>query len=218
MHVVSIPRAWMGQTMQEAPVKAGLRSLNPDLHFDMGACLNIWHPYKDSRQNVYYLGRSVGAMDRGTLPEVPVWTTRRDLVEVHWTEVKANEIALYNSAGVKAKCLKCFHVVALGYRPAGLFICPALCGNMGQAADATLFEWANVMGETAHVFRKVKDRVILVGWRHTFSRLCRAGIPGITKETLETQFGVNLDPRVVDDIQIDEDLEGKMLDRRIAVA
>jgi hypothetical protein len=208
----------MGQTMQEATVKAALRQLNPDLHFDMGACLNIWHPFKDSRQNVYYLGRSIGAMDRGTLPEVPVWTTRRDMVEVPWQEVKPDEIAMYPTEGVIASCRKCSCSWNLGFRPEGLLVCPGLCGNMGLATDSELFGWQNRMSGTAHVFRTVRDRVVLVGWRHTFFRLYRAGVPGVTKETLEEKFGVNLDPRVIDDIQIDEDLEAKTLDRRLEVA
>jgi hypothetical protein len=208
----------MGQTMQEHRVKAGLRRLNPELHFDMGACLNLWHPFMDSRQNVFYRGDSVGAMDRRTLPEIPIWTMKRDMVEVHWTEVKPGEIALYGSAGVSAKCLKCFHSWDLGFRPKGTIFCPSLCGNIASSTDTTHFEWANKMKETAHVFRKVQDRVILVGWRHTFYRLMRAGIPGITKAALELEFGVNLDPKVVDAVMVDSDIEGRTLDARLEVA
>ena len=204
--------------MQEHAVKAGLRQLNPDLHFDMGACLNIWHPFKDSRQNVYYLGRSIGAMDRGTLPEVPIWTTKRDMVEVPWNEVLPGEIAMYRTEGVIANCHKCKASWELLCRPDGTMICPTLCGNMGLATDPVLFGWSNKPAATAHVFRSTRDRVVLVGWRHTFFKLCKAGVPGVTKETLEEKFGVNLDPRVLDDVQIDEDIEAKVLDRRIEVA
>lgn len=218
MGVVSIPKAWMGQTMQEATVKAALRSLNPDLHFDMGTCLNIWHPYQQSRQNVFYRGRSIGAMDRGTLPEVPIWTTKREMIEVPWTEVAPNELALFVTAGVMVECLKCRNRLDMQFRPVGSFGCPFLCGNIGDAADAALFAWTNRYTGKAQVFRKVRDRVVLVGWRHTFAKLIGAGVPGIDKAALEAAFGVNLDPRVIDDVQIEEDIERSVLDRRVEVA
>ena len=220
MAVVKIPKLWMGHTMQEHRVKSGLQKLNPEIHFDMGACLNIWHPFMSSRQNVFYRGRSVGAMDRETLPEAPIWTVSKEpeMVEVHWTEVKPGEIALYGSAGVTCKCNKCSFSWDLNYRPDGNFFCAALCGNIGQSTDHTLFTWSNKMSETAHVLRQVKDRVILVGWRHTFNRLLMANIPGVTKKALEEEFGVNLDPKIIDDILVAEDVEGKVLDRGLEVA
>jgi len=216
--VVSIPKVWMGQTMQEASVKAGLRQLNPDLHFDMGTCLNIYHPFKDSRQNVYYLGRSIGAMDRGTLPEVPIWTTRRDVVEVPWSDVRQGEFVMSLFEGVTATCNKCKSSWDLPMRPYGSVICPSLCGNMGLSTDDVLFGWKNKQSQMAHVVRKVQDRIINVGWRHTFFKLYRSGVPGVTKETLEEKFGINLDPKVIDAVRIDDDLEYKFLDRKIEVA
>lgn len=218
MAVVTIPKAWMGETMQEGRAKAGLRRLNPEIHFDMGACLNLWHPFMSSRQNVFYRGDSVGAMDRGTLPEVPIWTMKRDMVEIPWDEVRPGEIALYGSSGVSAECLRCHHRWDLGFRPNGTMFCQAPCGNVGQATDITSFSWSNRMSGMAHVFRQVKDRVILVGWRHTFYRMMRAGIPGISKRSLESEFGVNLDPKILDDILVTEDVEGKTLDRLVEVA
>lgn len=44
-----------------------------------------------------------------------------------------------------------------------------------------------------HVRRAVRDEVILCGWRHTFDKLLAARIPGITRESLASEFGVSLD-------------------------
>lgn len=222
MTVIAIPRSYMGTTMHESVVKRGLKELCPDIHFDMGACLNIWHPYRESRQNVYWKGSSLAALDRGTVPEVPVWSTRRDLVEIPSWEVREGEIAMYGTAGIQGTCWKCRHTWDLPNRPSGLIGCPALCENIGDAADAARFYFADKPTERAWVWRKVRDRVILVGWRHTFARIIRkAGrlqIPGISQATVEAKFKVDLSPRLLDAHEIDEDLERRVLDRSIEVA
>jgi len=41
-------------------------------------------------------------------------------------------------------------------------------------------------------YRKVRGRVIMLGWRHTFERLINANIPGITRDSLMVKFGVDL--------------------------
>jgi hypothetical protein len=215
MSVISIPRSYMGTTMQEGSVKAGLLALNSDLHFDMGVCLGLWHPFMDSRQNVFYRGNSVGAMDRGTLPEVPVWSTRKELVEVPWYDVRPGELALHTTTGVRGQCLKCNCTWDLPQRPIGWSGCFAACGNVGYASDLKLFHYENVFTGKAQVFRSVRDRVLLVGWRHTFDKLIRATIPYITKAALEQKFGVNLDPKVLDASEVDEALERRVLSREV---
>lgn len=214
---VTIPRSYMGHTLQEVSVKRVLRAANPEIHFDMGVSLGIWHPYQQSRQNVFYRGRSVVAMDRGTLPEGPIWSLRRELVEIPWWEVRPHELAMYGSAGIVAICLKCNHRWDLPVRPMGYVLCPALCENMGQVPDETLFIFRDKPTERAWVWREIKDRVLLVGWRHTFGKLIAKVIPGLTKELLETSFGINLDPHEIADEAIPENLEERLLDRSMEV-
>lgn len=216
MGTISIPKSYMGYTLQEATVKAALLQMNPDLHFDMGACLGLWHPFMSTRQNVFYRGRSICAMDRGTLPEVPVWSTRRELVEVPAEEVKPGEIAMYSVAGVNLLCHKCAHVWTLPTRPVGVVICPTLCENMGSASDATLFQITDRPTMKAQVWRSVRDRVILVGWRHTFRQLIRAMLPGVTQRGLELAFAVDLSPHLLDPVEVIEGgAEERTLDQRV---
>jgi hypothetical protein len=214
----SIPKLYMGQTLQEVDVKKGLLEMNPEIHFDMGTCLNIWHPYQDSRQNIFYRGRSVVGMDRGTLPENPVWTVRKDAIEVPWSEVRYGEVCLRLTMGVLFKCLKCLSIFEYSARPTGVISCPTKCGNFGQNLDSTLWQWKDKPTGMVQVLRSVKDRVILVGWRHTFSTLMVWGIPGVDKKKLEERFRINLDSKPIDELEVSEDIEDRILDRKIALS
>jgi hypothetical protein len=89
---IRIPKERAGRPLQESRVKAGLKTLNPSIFFDVGSRLGMDHPYMDYRQGVYYDGfpdgrKHVCSMDRGhafggVIIEVPVWSTINDLVEV----------------------------------------------------------------------------------------------------------------------------------------
>jgi hypothetical protein len=217
MAVISIPKSYMGRTMQESTFKAKLRELNPEIHFDLGACLNIWHPFKDTRQNVYYRGNSLCAMDRGTLPEVPVWSTRKDMVRVPIADVRPGEIVLYETIGVIAGCQKCTHVWPMPNRPVGAMACPSGCGNAGLSSDEKLWIWKDRRSEFVQVFRQMKDRVILVGWRWTLGKLARKGVPGITRQSLEDAFKISLDAVILEEVMVDDDVEDRVLDRGVSV-
>jgi hypothetical protein len=67
----------LGQQIHEATLKKGLRELNPWLHFDMGAALNIHHPRIGEWQGVFYKGKNVSSMDRGSLPEYNVYAVKK---------------------------------------------------------------------------------------------------------------------------------------------
>lgn len=62
-----------GETLDEFHIKKTLRSMNPGMHFDMGACLNLYHPRMDEWQGVFYNGEHICAMDRGVIPEYDIW-------------------------------------------------------------------------------------------------------------------------------------------------
>ena len=66
-------RVELGQGMWDTALKKALQSLNPGVHFDMGACLNIYHPNMDIWQGVFFRGKHVGSMDRGWIPEYNVY-------------------------------------------------------------------------------------------------------------------------------------------------
>jgi len=98
---VKIPKEACGQLLSEDRIKAGLLKLSPGIFFDYASRHDKWHPYQDIRQGVYHDDREDGrkhicSMDRGVLdgmiPEVPIWKTDWDIVEVTWDEVSAGEL------------------------------------------------------------------------------------------------------------------------------
>ena len=218
--IINIPKAFMGHTLQEATVKVVLRRMNPDIHFDMGAALGIWHPYMETRQNVFYRGKSVVGMDRRTLPEVPIWSTTREMIEVPIEEVRPGEIWMERFAGIISRCQKCAAEWEQSYKPdvTSALACPLLCGNYGSAGDETLFIHRARPTLTAWVYRQVKDRVILVGWRHTLRGVLTAKVPGVTKKGLEEALAINLDAEVLDEHEVLESAERSILDQSLAVS
>lgn len=90
---VEIPTNMLGQAFSEITLKAALWRLNPDMHFDFGGNMNIWHPYKEGKQGVYYRGKHLCSMDRGNIPQCPIWQTKRESCHVHardmtWAELQ----------------------------------------------------------------------------------------------------------------------------------
>lgn len=93
MGMVAIPAHQLGTTLDETDVKNYLQECNPELHFDMGNKLGIWHPYMAFRQGVFLRGRHICSMDRQFLPEVPIWTVRQRWVRVPSQFLSWGEIA-----------------------------------------------------------------------------------------------------------------------------
>lgn len=213
MPTIRIPKTYMGTTLQEDAVKSYLRSVNPDIHFDMGANLNLWHPMIECRQGLCYRGKTICAMDRRTLPEIPIWTITKDAMEVPWSEVRYGEIAMTRTVGVRGECKKCLQIYSLPHRPVGVFVCR--CGNIGMSHDPIHFGWEDVPASTAIVIREQRDKIVLVGWRHTFRKLLAAKVPGVTKDGLEREFRIDLTDREVDAMEIDELREVYMTDQSL---
>lgn len=91
MGSVVIPRSYMGQTIDEALIRSALIEMNGDFHFDLGAAHGIWHPQIDNRQGVFHKGAHICSMDRGMVPEVPIWTMKRERVRVPAHEVGVHD-------------------------------------------------------------------------------------------------------------------------------
>jgi hypothetical protein len=62
-----------GFYLNEADIKKGLQEINPDIHFDMGGNLNLYHPSIERWQGVFHNGRHICSMDRGVIPEYDCW-------------------------------------------------------------------------------------------------------------------------------------------------
>lgn len=218
MGVISIPKEAMGHTLQEATVKAALRRMNPGIDFDLGSRLNLWHPFRDTRQSVLFEGRFICAMDRGTLPELTVWSMMKDVVEVPVSDIHPGELAFYRTVNVRITCLKCKGQWDMPHRPDKILLCLCGCDNRAHSADLTHWAYQDVPTGTALVRRSVKDRVILVGWRHTFKKILGFMVPGITEQRLELTFNITLQNMYLEDEpEIIEGGEYRALDQSLSI-
>lgn len=89
---VEIPINMLGQAFSEITLKAALWRLNPDFHFDLGGNLNIWHPYQGGKQGVYWRGTHLCSMDRGNIPQAPIWQTKTEGTRVHVSDMSWAEL------------------------------------------------------------------------------------------------------------------------------
>jgi hypothetical protein len=178
------PTLLLGRSLNASDVQNGLRELNPDITFD--AALNRPSEYQfvlkgdnmtEKRGGVFYSGRYVCALDRGVIPEHAVWNMvdgmeeirmcdieRYDATRVIYVEVLQND-PNYNVALLKAEKGD---------------------DNFVLDGDGRVFKFRAVREG------RVRDRVEIVGWRHTFERLLAQRIPNITIKTLEEKFGVRM--------------------------
>jgi len=91
--IVAIPRAYMGRTIMEGDLKSYLQECNSQIHFDMGVCLDIWHPYQNKRQGVFFRGGHICSMDRGMISENPIWSVKTEKVTLPACELTYAEMA-----------------------------------------------------------------------------------------------------------------------------
>ncbi len=171
-----LDRADFGHTLSSAVIEAGLRDLNPELHFDLGARFGLWHPYIDTRQGVYYRELHLCSMDRGVVPEFKVWETKKRIVPIPWSEADRED------ASIQYEVLD---PSTPGYEDLKIL------ATTGSDPEYMLRGEA-VLKCQAYGYEMASKRCIRVGWRHTFERLLAAGIPGITRPALAEKFAVDM--------------------------
>jgi hypothetical protein len=173
---MDIERDW-GKQIESSVLETGLRSLQPDLHFDMGPKLGMYHPWMKTRQGVYYLGMHICSMDRGLVPEFRVWTTGPMEVPVSIHDMADEEVSLR---------YEILPVTTPGYLD---IKSEALSG---RCVDAIVRADGQVMRLRAYRTKNLPSRIVLVGWRHTFEGILQYKVPGITRQNLGTTFGVDM--------------------------
>jgi hypothetical protein len=62
-----------GHSLQDTELKKVLQELNPGIHFDMGANLNLYHPKIEQWQGIFFNGTHASSMQRGTIPEFNIY-------------------------------------------------------------------------------------------------------------------------------------------------
>jgi hypothetical protein len=166
-----------GKSIPSLTIEEGLRDINSDLHFDLAARIGQGHPFHAERQGVWHLGDHICSMDRGSVPEFKIWSMAIKPVQVGFGEADAED------AAVKYKIISPF---TPGYTDMYLAAARELDETLVVRNDGSLMK--------IHVTRpqQVKDRVIRVGWRHTFERLIMANIHNVTRQALAAKFNVDM--------------------------
>lgn len=166
-----------GHQLNSADVERGLRDLNPGFHFDMGTALGQVHPYQATRQGVFFDGRHICSMDRGTIPEFKVWNVAETLVPVSLGEADQGDCSIRymtitpDTPGYEDLCSEAMR---------------------GQRDDLTLNADGKLCRIQAVRTVKVRGRVVLVGWRHTFERIIMKNIEGATRPNIGAKFNVDM--------------------------
>ncbi len=165
-----------GKDIDSSVLERGLRELCMDLHFDAATKQGAWHPYQATRQGVFYHGIHICSMDRGIVPEFKQWSLVRRLVEVGWEEADKEDVSIqYNAipstnADYIDAAVRCMaKTVGYEYRPDGC-----------------------IVKYTPVAYRKVRGRVVQLGWRHTFERIISRDLPGLTRDAIGRKFEVDM--------------------------
>lgn len=92
MAFVAIPQNLLGRALSEFTIKRALVSLNPGFNFDWGGRLDIWHPYRDTKQGVFFEARHICSLDRGNIPQAPIWSTITEGVRIRREDATYSEL------------------------------------------------------------------------------------------------------------------------------
>lgn len=172
----ALDRADFGASLSAAVVEAGLRDLNHELHFDLGARSGQWHPYIDTRQGVYYRENHICSMDRGIIPEFKVWETKKRIVPIPWSEADRDD------ASIKYEVLS---PTVPGYEDLKILA--------SSGADPEyMLRGESVLKCQCYGYETASKRCMRVGWRHTFERILAYGVPGVTRQSLSEKFAVDM--------------------------
>ena len=166
----------MGRMIQESTLKRALKTLHPGFHFDVGGNLDMDHPYIGQRQGVYFNGRHICSMDRGSIPEAKVWMCFPGLVDIEWGDIDDYDdaqiiyVEIQRSDPEFEDAWRMFESKKDGYH---------------VDLNGKLFHYrACRMGHAPNY-------VEYVGWSHTLYRILNHNIPGVTKRALCQLLGLN---------------------------
>lgn len=178
-----------GVSLDSGRMETGLRELNPDISFDLAVrkpdeFVNTLETdpgrrraIEAGRLPVCYRDTYICAMDRGIVPEFKLWSVKEAPVEVEWSDADQDGASLqYVTIPPSSEGYEDMKSMAQRGQHNGLI----------HLEDGRLAQ-LKPMG-----VRKVRSHIIRMGWRHTFSRLIAAGIPGINAATVSAKFGVDM--------------------------
>lgn len=171
-----LDNADFGHSLSAVVIEKGLLDLNSELKFDLGGTHNLYHPYMDTRQGVYYREAFICSMDRGIVPEFKVWETKKRLVEIPWSEADREDASI---------TYKVLPLDTPGYDD--LFLLGASGKDPKYSVKGTALLEHSCVG-----YEMASRRCMRVGWRHTFERILAFGVPGVTRQSLSEKFSVDM--------------------------
>ena len=167
----------LGATLNYVDVARGLRELNPGITMDLASKQNQPHPFESVRAGVFYHGKHICSIDRGIIPEFTIWDSDWGQVPIRMCEIERYEDSKVVYAQVLETDERYNYALMMAQRGDDEYH----LGKTGKVFNVHAFRWT-----------RVKHRVLRGGWRHTFSRLIAAKIPGVTERSLSLKFGVSL--------------------------
>lgn len=175
----------LGFSLNSSDIQKGLRELNPQISFD--AVVNRPSEYKfmlqggdnmtGTRGGVFYNGHFVCSIDRGVIPEKPVWSMAQGFEEIRMCDIERFD----DSRVVYVEILttdKFYHHALLKAQKGD--------DNFRLDGDGKVYKY-QALRECL-----VRDKIITMGWRSTLSTLALKGIPGVTVDNLNEKFRVRL--------------------------
>jgi hypothetical protein len=175
--MLELEKTDFGDKLQADLVEKGLRELNPDLNFDLGARTNQYHPQMDTRQGVFFREDHICSMDRGIIPEFKIWKTTKRIVELPWYAADREDASI-SYVSVPKSHPEYEDLLAKGHNEAN--------PEYMVKTDGKLLK-LQCMG-----YEPVKKTCLRVGWRHTFERILAKELPGVTRKAIEKKFGVDM--------------------------
>lgn len=91
MGLVAIPQNMLGTMLNEFTIQRALIKLNPKFNFDWGGRLGIFNPKQTRIQGIWFGPKHVCSMDRGNIPQAPIWSTKREMVRIRYEDATAGE-------------------------------------------------------------------------------------------------------------------------------
>ena len=166
----------LGRVFRYATLTRALSDLSPDLHFDMGGKLGIWHPRQDEFAGVFYAGRHIATIDRDWIPEFDTWTMKEGLLEIDPTLAGAIE-----GASVQFRTIDPSDP---DYQVG--------CELAKTYSQGYAMEDGKLRHYRGYRHGEVRDRCIKVGWRYTLWKIVLADLPGLSQRAIERKLGIDL--------------------------
>lgn len=174
----------LGLQLDSSRIEQGLRELNPDLNFDVANRLEEWNyllevdprvrrAIEEQRQPVLWRERYICSLDRGMVSEYKVWSLKTVQEEVPADE--SGDMVNFERVGSADWTYR-----GLAERvTAGDKSC-----RVNSDGTITRF-WT-------YRPKQIKNKVLRLGWRHTFENLLLHDVPGVTRESIAIKFRVDM--------------------------